>query len=257
MHQILRSLPPGSYVLDLGCAEGSFPEGSTSAAAVRVDRDVPGDSTAVRFVQADAAYLPFANHTFAAVISNHSLEHFDNLMGALLEIKRVLHPQGALYVAVPDASTLTDRLYRWLASGGGHVNAFTSAENTAALIASTIGVPHAATQLLCSSLSFLNRCNSPRPVPRRLWLLGGGYEWTLFLFAWLSRRIDRYFHTRTSVYGWAFYFGNYAEPVDTQVWRNVCIRCGSGHSVSSLKVSGMGLRVFRCPTCGACNPFAD
>src|SRR4051812_30871317 len=130
MHEILRHLPAGSFVLDLGCRTGSFPESDTAARVVRVDRDFgPG----ARFVQGDAAKLPFADGTFAAVISNHSLEHFDNLAGALSEIRRVISPDGALYIAVPDATTLTDRIYRWLASGGGHVNAFTSAAETEAL----------------------------------------------------------------------------------------------------------------------------
>src|SRR4029077_8355318 len=129
-----------------------------------------------RFVQSDAAKLPFADQTFDAVISNHSLEHFDDLVGSLREIGRVISPTGSLFVAVPDASTLTDKLYRWLGRGGGHVNAFTSADKTAALIEQTTAMPHAATKILCSSLSFLNRRNAPRPVPRRLWLLGGGYE---------------------------------------------------------------------------------
>lgn len=77
-------------------------------------------------VLADAAALPFASASFDAVVANHSLEHFADLDGALGEIGRVLAPAGALYIAVPDATTFTDRLYRWLARGGGHVNRFSS-----------------------------------------------------------------------------------------------------------------------------------
>jgi SAM-dependent methyltransferase len=87
----------------------------------------------------NAARLPFADGTFAAVISNHSLEHFDDLAGALSEVGRVIAPHGALFAAVPDASALTDKLYRWLARGGGHVNVFTSAKETAATIESAAG----------------------------------------------------------------------------------------------------------------------
>jgi SAM-dependent methyltransferase len=215
-----------------------------------------------RFVQADAARLPFADGTFAAVISNHSLEHFDDLAGALGEIGRVIAPDGALFVAVPDASTFTDKLYRWLARGGGHVNAFTSASETAAAIERGAGLPHAATRLLCSSLSFLNRRNAPGPAPRRLLLLGGGYEWSLFLYGWVSRRLDRWLNMRTSVYGWAFYFGEVAPPIDTATLVNVCIRCGGGYAAGSLMSEGLvrsrfpGIRVWRCPGCGAVNPFA-
>ena len=262
MHEILRNLPAGSFILDLGCAQGSFPQEATSATVIRVDRDAPaGAATLSSFIQSDAAKLPFRNRTFAAVISNHSLEHFDDLTGALREIGRVIQPDGSLFVAVPDASTLTDKIYRWLGKGGGHVNAFTSAEETAALIAAATGLHHVATRTLCSSLSFLNRRKSPRPTPRRLLLLGGGYEWSLFLYAWLSRRLDRWLNTRTSVYGWAFYFGNVAEPIDTTTWVNVCLRCGSGCPAATLlrefrvRIRFPGLRVFRCPQCGAMNPL--
>jgi SAM-dependent methyltransferase len=89
-------------------------------------RDKEAQKKEELIVQGDALHLPFPDSTFTAVISNHSLEHFDHLEGALHEIGRVVRPQGALFVSVPDASTFCDRLYRWLAKGSGHVNAFTS-----------------------------------------------------------------------------------------------------------------------------------
>jgi SAM-dependent methyltransferase len=264
MHEILSSLPAGARILDLGCAQGSFPQTATAASVVRVDREPPRVVAGLdQFTQADAARLPFRDHVFDAVIANHSLEHFDNLDYVLREIRRVTRPSGALFVAVPDAKTLTDKLYRWLARGGGHVNLFTSARETASLIEAATGFDHIATKVLCSSLSFLNRCNSPRPLPRRLLLIGGGYQWSLFLYAWLFRRLDRYFCTRTSIYGWAFYFGTINAPIDTKTWVNVCVRCGSASSASLLierhlvRITLLGFHVFRCPDCGADNPFAD
>lgn len=251
MHEILRKLPAGSRVLDLGSAAGSFPLDTTRAQVVRVDRE----ASAAGCIQADAACLPLADHSFAAVICNHSLEHFDDLAGALAEIRRVIAPGGALFVAVPDASTVTDRLYRWLARGGGHVNAFTSATETAAHIARAARLPHVATRTLCSSLSFLHRRNSPRPIPKRLLLLGGGSEKSLFYYVWLSRRIDRWFGTRTAVYGWAFWFGSIAEPIDTTTWPNVCIRCGAGFPAESLSPRGWIIRTWKCPKCDVANAF--
>jgi len=264
MHEILRNLPAGSVVLDLGCSAGSFPQTATSATVVRFDRALPQNREHHSwFVQGDAARLPFGSRTFAAVISNHSLEHFDDPAGALREIGRVLIPAGSLFVAVPDASTLTDKLYRWLGRGGGHVNAFTSPTETASAIERATGLPHVATRVLCSSLSFLNRRNAPRPSPRRLLLLGAGYEWPLFLYGWLSRRFDRLLNARTSVYGWAFYFGHVAETIDTKTWTNVCVRCGSACSAASLirqslvRPSFLGFKVYRCSQCGATNPFTN
>jgi SAM-dependent methyltransferase len=205
--------------------------------------------------------LPFADGAFAAVISNHSVEHFVDLDAALREIGRVIRPGGALYVAVPDASTLTDRLYRWLGRGGGHVNAFRSAAEVVGRVERATGLGHAASRTLCSSLSFLNRHVAPRPYPRRLMLLGGGFEWTLFLFVWLSRWMDRTFHTRLGVYGWAFYFGRRPAQIDLSVWQNVCIRCGAGHPAELLRERSRvrpflrWLEVYACPICQALNPF--
>jgi SAM-dependent methyltransferase len=263
MHEILNHLPSDSFVLDLGCSKASFAQEITAATAIRLDREVPRGLTIPRFVQGDAAKLPFADRTFAAVVSNHSLEHFDELDAALHEIGRVLRADGALFVAVPDASTLTDKIYRWLARGGGHVNPFISAAELAARIERATGLRHSGTRILYSSLSFLNLRNSPRPRPRRLILLGGGTEWSLCLYTWLSRRLDRYLNTRTSVYGWALYFGHVAQPIDTATWTNVCIRCGSGAPLSLLTEKSLvrsvfpALRVYECPCCGATNPFAS
>lgn len=261
MHEIIADLPKGALVLDIGSAGASFSDTATSATVIRADKELP-QTTPSYFVRADAAKLPFPDSIFQAVVSNHSLEHFADLEGALREIGRVLCPNGSLFVSVPDASTFTDRLYRWLARGGGHVNAFTSDADLASFIERLAGFKHVATRTLCSSLSFLNRRTAKGQLPRRLCLLGGGYQWTLFLYVWLSRRIDRYLGTRTSIYGWALYFGNIPRPVDTQIHRNVCIRCGAGHAASVLKPHSYArgllprLQVYECPNCGTRNPFA-
>jgi ubiquinone/menaquinone biosynthesis C-methylase UbiE len=98
MREILRNLPPTAIVLGLGCAEGSFPLKATPATVIRVDRDQPPNpAQRTNFVQADAARLPFPDQRFAAVISNHSLEHFDDLNAALNEIGRVIAKDGALF----------------------------------------------------------------------------------------------------------------------------------------------------------------
>ncbi len=261
MDEILRSLPGGSYVLDLGCAGGSFDPLATPALAIRLDRHSGGHPPREHFVAGDAATLPFRDGAFRAVIANHSLEHFDDFEGSLREIGRVTAPGGALYIAVPDAGTLTDRIYRWLASGGGHVNAFFSPEAVVRAVERATGLRHVATRTLYSSLSFLNRRNAPQPRPRRLLLFGAGFEFPLFLYTWLSRRIDRLFRLRTSVYGWAFYFGEIPVSVDTAARPNVCIRCGSGTSAAALEAgNAIGrravlFRTFKCPRCGAVNSF--
>lgn len=247
MHEILRHLPANARVLDLGSNKGSFDEATYSFTTIRADLDPPAGPNAVR---CDAARLPFRAGAFNAIVSNHSLEHFEELKASLNEIGRVLARDGALYVAVPDASTLADRIYRWLGRGGGHVNAFTSADDLAARIGSATGLPCVAIRLLHTSFSFLNNRNMGLRRPRKLLLFAGGSERFLVEFSALCRRLDGWFGSRLSVYGWAFWFGRVGEPVDTIPWVNVCVRCGSGQPREAIeRCRG------RCPQCGAVNRF--
>ena len=244
MHELLSNLAAGAKVLDLGAGGGSFVSGQ----AIRIDLEresLRGPSA----VQADAAALPFPESSFDVIISNHSLEHFGNLAGALAEIGRVIKPDGALYVAVPDARTFCDRLYRWLARGGGHVNAFCSAPELARKIARATGLPHVATRTLRASFSYLNRKNRRTPPPRKLYLLGCGTETSLLALNALVRLSDRWLGTRLSIYGWAFYCGTIKTEIDRTTWTDVCIRCGSGHPPSA----AAGRLFYRCPQCGAPN----
>ena len=260
MIELLRDLRLGSIVLDLGCASGSFAVEDSSHFVVRIDLERP--PAASNFVQADAVKLPFRSAAFDLIVSNHSLEHFENLAGALAEIRRVVKPGGALYVAVPDANTISDRLYRWLARGGGHVNAFTSAAELAERIERDTGLKHVATRTLCTSLSCFHRANRRARAPRRLWLLGGGTGLSLLLLSFAFRICDRWFGTRASIYGWALYFGSVKTEIDCRAWTNVCIRCGAGHPSQWLRTCEAVRRVwlvdvYRCPACGTLNLFTD
>jgi hypothetical protein len=262
VNELLCTLPRGAAILDIGSGRGSFDTHDTSFTVVRTDLERQAPATP-NFVQADAARLPFADCSFDLIVSNHSLEHFDDLAGALREIGRVVKPNGTLYVAVPDATTISDRLYRWLARGGGHVNPFSSAGNLASTIARATGLRHVATRTLCTSLACLNRRNRRGPAPRRLLLLGGGTETSLRLITYLMRLSDRFLRTRASVYGWVLYFGNVDAALDCTAWSNVCVRCGAGHPSVWLLQERMvkrRLRIFptyRCPQCRTLNLFTD
>jgi SAM-dependent methyltransferase len=262
MYEILRNLPGHARVLDLGCGRGSFvAESCPEAQVVRLDQSLPGEQGVDGFVRADAARLPFSDASFDAVISNHSLEHVDDLADVLDEIRRVVRPNGSLYVAVPDASTFSDHLYRWIFHGGGHINAFRSAGDLRSEIARATGLQPVATRVLHTSLRFLLRQNfKPRP-PRRLWIVGNGNPTVTAVLTYILRGLDRAFGTRASVYGWAFYFGDVREVVETTPWTNVCVNCGAGHSEASLTVNQRvrrqfgWLRSYDCPVCGAWNLF--
>lgn len=250
---LIDSLPAGARVLDLGARSGSFSTSRRDIAIVRADLEAPAGRKPGDYVCADAARLPFASHSFDAVISNHSLEHFVELDATVREIGRVVKPSGALYVAVPDATTLSDRIYRWLGKGGGHVNPFRSADEVRLLIENGTPLRHRATVLLTASLSFLNAHNFTAPPPRKIALFAFGSEPFLVALNGILRRIDRLLDTRLSVYGWAFYFGDAAPAALEGPWINVCVRCGSGASKEYLRSKGAAGHFYHCPDCGAPN----
>ena len=257
MHEIISSLSEQSFLLDLGSGRGSFDKTLSRGAVIRVDVE-GGAAAGESLILADAAALPFRAGFFDAVVSNHSLEHFRDLDGALREIGRVVKNTGALYVAVPDSTSLCDRLYRWLGRGGGHVNRFSDPRTLVARIEQSTSLMHVATRFLLTSISFLNPRNRKARPPRKLLLLGGGNELILVLLSGLLRLVDRITRTGLAVYGWAMYFGEFSVPVAAEAWANVCARCGSGHPSDWLERSGhtrwMGL-LYRCPQCRALNFF--
>lgn len=235
MHEILDHLAANALVLDIGSGPGSFPATATRARTIRVDLN-PGPSHIPNFAIADARALPFPPESFDAVILNHSLEHFHDYKRSLQEIGRVLKKSGAAFVAVPDATTFSDRLYRKvLINSGGHINLFDSPGRLSDTISWYFGLPHTATRLLCSSFAFLNRrLNRTRNQDRQLRFLGLP-EPLLAAFVGLIRRLDRPAQPRLGLYGWAFYFGAIPEKVDATPRINVCIRCGQGHAAAYLQ----------------------
>lgn len=92
----------GMRVLDLACGPGLV----ATAAAERGARPIGADFSAamlaaararrpaIRFEQADAESLPFAEGDFDAVLSNFGVHHFPEPARALDEVRRVLRPGG-------------------------------------------------------------------------------------------------------------------------------------------------------------------
>ncbi len=264
MHEILYHLPPAARVLDLGCWVGSYDAAAFPFLTVRVDLKAKGAGPAANFVQADGTRLPFPARAFDAVICNHGLEHFRDLKPALQEIGRVLKKDGALFVSVPDATTLQDRLYRWLFRGGDHVNLFADPRQLESMLAWYAGLPHAGTRVLYCSYFFLNRRNLYGTLPGTFRLALCSWRWELPLAAinGFLRYLDRRFGTRTSVYGWAMYFGEIGEPVDERPWTNVCLRCAQGHpsrwlaEIGAVRHRGWFFDLYDCPACGAANVYS-
>ena len=256
MEEILRTLGDEDRVLDLGGGRGSLPD-SLQARAVILDIERPAGTPSHSFVQGDAAALPFRPEVFRAVVSNHSLEHIEGLDACLAEMGRVTAEGGSLFVSVPDSRTVSDKIYRWLGRGGGHVNPFPDDRALAARIERSTGLPHHATRLLYTGYSILNAKNQAGRRQLKLWLFAGGHETFVRWLTLLCRLLDRLLGTRLSVYGWAFYFGP-KVPVEASSQTNVCIRCGAGASESwitaNCRISAFfGLRRYACARCGTLN----
>jgi SAM-dependent methyltransferase len=249
MYELLQSLPPGARVLDLGARTGSFHTTRRDLTIVRLDLEIPSEHAPGLYVASDAARLPFAAAAFDLIVANHSLEHFVELEATVREIGRVLRPGGALFVTVPDATTLSDRIYRWIGRGGGHVNAFRSPGDVIGVVERLAGVPHRATRPLIGGLSILNRNTFSGRAPLKLALFGFGNERILAAGVWCLRSIDAALGTRLSHYGWAFYFGEWPELPTDEIWVNVCVRCGSGQPEAKLPPTWS----YRCPQCGGWN----
>jgi SAM-dependent methyltransferase len=123
LHQVLRAmhLPPGAAILDAGCGSGRnlvefakfgpvtglepAPESLELARARGVGTVVSGSFDEP---------LPFADSTFALATVLDVIEHLDDDVGALRELRRVVAPDGRLLVTVP--------CYPWLWSSHDVVN---------------------------------------------------------------------------------------------------------------------------------------
>jgi SAM-dependent methyltransferase len=119
---------PGPRVLDAGAGQGTmstrlervgFEVTSTdvSAAAVEVLRDRLAG--AVR--QADVTALPFPDASFDGAVLGEVLEHVEEDVRALAEVRRVLRPGGVLTLSVPANPALFGPSDEW----AGHVRRYT------------------------------------------------------------------------------------------------------------------------------------
>jgi SAM-dependent methyltransferase len=261
----LTELTPAQRILDLGCGAGSLRAqlAGLNVTGVDVDPKELARNTDLSGVCAESHRLPFASGSFDLVISHHSLEHFPDAVGAIREIRRVLKPQGRLFVSVPDGWSFSDRLYQLLLCGGGHVQRF-SFEGVVGAIESGTGLHLAGWRELYTSFLFVDKLNFvpaprgrlPGPFPRRVRWLGHFPAWCFsaarILLNLGSRLSDYCLPTRLSRYGWALAFGPEATPPvrEPGCW-NVCMACGS--AVAQARAERAGVLRYRCPYCSSLN----
>ncbi|MEN6549049.1 MAG: class I SAM-dependent methyltransferase [Armatimonadia bacterium] len=107
-------------ILDLGCGDGSFasllfgPGKDITGMDVETPLLPHARATGVyrEVLDADATRLPFADGTFASILSNCVLEHIPDDAAAVREMGRVLRPGGTAVVTVP-STQLRDGLYTY------------------------------------------------------------------------------------------------------------------------------------------------
>jgi SAM-dependent methyltransferase len=101
-----REVRAGDRVLDLGCGAGRFLATLDNAVGVeiaqqavdRARKNVPGGD--VRLLEADGS-LPLGHGEIDLVWCSEVLEHIADVAHALLEIRRVLKPDGRVLITVP------------------------------------------------------------------------------------------------------------------------------------------------------------
>lgn len=108
--------PVKGAVLDIGCHGGTFTQKLLTKLQTKSIYGIDVSSSAIalakkrlpfgHFQIADATKLPFANNFFDAAFCLEVLEHIDNPIAVLKEVKRVLKTGGNFYILVPSDNKL-------------------------------------------------------------------------------------------------------------------------------------------------------
>lgn len=134
-------------LLDVGCGEGRHTIGASLVAnieSIGIDQSEKDLTTAkqrasefseqytnlnIQFESGDALQLPYADASFDKVICSEVLEHIPDYRRVLIEINRVLKPDGILAISVPRAwpEEICWRLSKaYHEVEGGHIRIFNS-----------------------------------------------------------------------------------------------------------------------------------
>lgn len=136
-HFLLSEVKGGERALDLGCGTGTFTAQLASAAARAIGVDVAQGALSraraahpeldFRLVPIDGP-LPFADGEFELVWASEVLEHVADTQSFLLEVRRVLAPQGRLLLTTPSHGRLRLALLgieRFSEPFGDHLHLYT------------------------------------------------------------------------------------------------------------------------------------
>jgi SAM-dependent methyltransferase len=241
VHEFLRSVKPDDMVLDLGCGAGSVDYKLYRCRFVACDTlrdfDRQRAPTNVTFLNAHAGRLPFRPELFHAVICNWIFEHLDDPAAVIREIERVLAPQGYLYMSIPRATSLEDRLYRFLYKDqGGHVQRY-DLESILRLVYATSSFKLVSFADWGAGFVYLQYVRA-----------GGELRRALFLLLRLVKRFTgRRLNERSN---YVLLFQRHDGTGHRQM-TDVCSFCGSGHRVPTPHHEA----AWVCPSCGKVNPY--
>jgi SAM-dependent methyltransferase len=113
-------LPSGARILDAGCGSG---RNMVELAHYGTVTGIELSNTSVELarergvgevLEGSILELPFADHSFDLAVSLDVIEHLEDDLAALRELRRAVAPGGALLVTVP--------AYQWLWSGHDAIN---------------------------------------------------------------------------------------------------------------------------------------
>ncbi len=121
-HALGRDDLTGLDVADIGCSQGFIADELAAAGAATtygVDIDVPGLSVAqsrfgerVRFVCAAGESLPLADASVDVAVFNHIYEHVVDPEAVLADVRRVLRPNGVLYLGLGNRLGIIEPHYK-------------------------------------------------------------------------------------------------------------------------------------------------
>lgn len=113
-------LPAGARILDAGCGSGrNMVELARRGTVTGVELSAPSVEKARQrgygeVIEGSVLEMPFADGSFDFAVSLDVIEHLEDDLGALRELRRTIAPGGALLLTVP--------AYQWLWSGHDEIN---------------------------------------------------------------------------------------------------------------------------------------
>ncbi len=105
-------------VLDVGCGRGFASAVVEEAGGHYTGLDFVVSRSAFRFVQGDAARLPFPDAHFDGLFCIDASEHFPDPEGVAREFFRVLKPGGFFFLSAPNYANVAGLVKRWCEGTG-------------------------------------------------------------------------------------------------------------------------------------------